>query len=196
MSNSVEVVLEELERAGFEQLSKPLVVAGVAFDFDAAVTGTGVSHDLVVIVGQDADPLHLIRLLSGLTRSLDRLESKRPLSVVLIGSRPGNATLSRLQESARVILIKSRHPKPNEVQNALSVLLPLTLPATMQTTIDPLGELTRCLGDDASDEHRALMDTARAGPDAVCDAFQNFLEEALPSEDGTLPSEMFGGAFE
>lgn len=196
MSNSVEVVLRELEQAGFEQLTQPLAVAGVAFDFDAAVTGTGVSHDLVVIVGQDTDLRHLIRLLSGLTRSLDRLESRRPVSVVLIGSRPENATLSQLQESARVILIKSRKPNPAEIQNAIAVLLPLSLPSTTQTTINPLDELTRCLGDDASEEHQVLLEATRAGPDAVCDAFQSFLEEALPSEDEALPSEIFMSACE
>ena len=46
----VEAVLEVLESAGFERLPKPLVVAGTSFDFDAAVKGTGTSHDLVVVV--------------------------------------------------------------------------------------------------------------------------------------------------
>ena len=73
MSSSVEVVLEELEKAGFQKLPKPLEVGRAFFDFDAAVTGTGVSHDLVVVDGQDADPRRLIQLLSGLNRSLEAL---------------------------------------------------------------------------------------------------------------------------
>ena len=55
MASGVETVLAILASEGFEPLPKPLVVDGAIFEFDAAATGTGVSHDLVVVGGQDAD---------------------------------------------------------------------------------------------------------------------------------------------
>ena len=183
MSSSVEVVLEELQRAGFQKLPKPLVVAGGSFNFDAAVTGTGVSHDLVVVGDQDADPRRLIQLLSGLNRSLDRLASQRPVSVILLGSRPEAAMLSELEDSARVMVIESQEPGPSEVRAAIAVLLPLRLPATTQMALDPLDELVEGLGKGATDEHRKLIDAARVGPEAVRETFRSYLDEALAQEN-------------
>lgn len=182
MNGAVEAVLDELETAGFQRLPKPLVVASASFDFDAAVTGTGVSHDLVVVGGQDADPRQLIQLLSGLNRILDRLESRRPVSVVLLGPHPEPATLSQLEKNARVILVESREPIATEVRKAIAVLLPLHLPPTTDATIDPLDELLTGLPNEGTDDHRLLVDAARIGPEAVRETFRIFLEDPLVPE--------------
>ena len=183
MSSSVEVVLGELEKAGFQRLPKPLVVGGASFDFDAAVTGTGVSHDLVVVGGQDVDALRLIQLLSGLNRSLDRLASRRPVSVILLGARPETATLSELENSARVMLIESEEPRPAEVRDAIAVLLPLRQVETTRATLDPLDELVESLGKAATHEHRKLIKAARLGSETVRGTLQSYLEGALGQED-------------
>lgn len=188
MSNAVELVLGELESAGFRRLPKPLVVAGAVFDFDAAVTGTGVSHDLVVVGGQEADSDRLVQLLSGLNRSLDQLGSRRPVSLVLIGSRPKPETLARLEDSARVMVIKGELPETAAVRDAMAVLFPLHLPPTTQEVADPLDELMADLGSSASDELRLLVDAARIGPDAVRETFRRYLDESLEdiSEQGEV----------
>ena len=186
MSRSVNLVLSELEKAGFQRLPKPLVVGGASFDFDAAVTGTGVSHDLVVVGGQDADPDRLIQLLSGLARSLDRLASRRPVSVVLLGSRPEVTTLSKLENSARVMVIENPEPGSAEIRDAIAVLLPLHLPATTQTATDPLDELVEGLGNAATDEHRKLINAARTGPEAVRETFRTYLDAALEQDNGEV----------
>ena len=183
MSSSVEVVLEQLERAGFQKLPKPLVVAGASFDFDAAVTGTGVSHDLVVVGGQEVDPRRLSQLLSGLNRSLDRLASRRPVSVILLGARPEAAALAELENSARVMLIESQEPEPAEVQDAIAVLLPLHLPETTRKALDPLDELLKSLGRAATDEHRELINAARRGPESVRATLRRYLEDAVGEEN-------------
>lgn len=186
MSAAVELVLEELESAGFRRLPKPLVVAGAVFDFDAAVTGTGVSHDLVVVGGQEADSVRLVQLLSGLNRSLDRLSSRRPVSLVLIGPRPRPATLARLEDNVRVMVIEGELPESAAIRDAIAVLFPLHLPPTTQEVADPLDELVADLGSSASDEHRLLVDAARAGPDAVRETFRRHLDESLedvPEQD-------------
>lgn len=186
MSTAVELVLSELESAGFQRLPRPLVVGGAVFDFDAAVTGTGVSHDLVVVGGQGADSVHLVQLLLGLNRSLDHIASRRPVSLVLVGSRPEPVTLAELEDNARVMIIEGELPEPADVQDAIAVLLPLRLPPTTQEVADPLDELVAKLGRSASDEHRVLIDAARIGPDAVQETFRRILDEVLedtPEQD-------------
>ena len=180
----VEAVLEGLEGAGFQKLPKPLVVGGVPFDFDAAATGTDVSHDLVVVGGQDTDPPRLVQLLSGLNRSLHRLKSRRPVSAIVLGARPETATLHELEDRARVMLIESREPTLTDVQAAISVLLPLKLPETTRTTSGPLDELLTSLGDDATDEHRRLIDAARVGKEKVRETFRLSLDEATRRGNG------------
>ena len=186
MSTAVELVLAELESAGFQRLPRPLVVSGAVFDFDAAVTGTGVSHDLVIVGGQGTDSVRLVQLLSGLNRSLDRVASRRPVSLVLIGSRPEPATLAELEDNARVMVIEGDQPESADIRDAIAVLLPLRLPPTKQEVIDPLDELVADLGRSASDEHRAIVDAARIGSDAVRETFRRYLDESLedtPEQD-------------
>jgi hypothetical protein len=62
MESGMDTVLGVLQTAGFVQLPKPLMVADSSFDFDAAVLGTGVSHDLVVVASGDSAPMHLERV--------------------------------------------------------------------------------------------------------------------------------------
>ena len=132
MSAAVELVLEELESAGFRRLPKPLIVAGAVFDFDAAVMGTNVnrSHDLVLVGGQVADPVDLVQLLSGLNRSLDRVASRRPVSLVLVGSRPEPATLAELEDNARVMVIEDELPAPAAIRNASRCCFRCRFPTT------------------------------------------------------------------
>ena len=182
MNAVVELVLAELESAGFRRLPRPLVVAGAAFDFDAAVTGTGVSHDLVVVGGQGSDPAHLVQLLSGLNRSLDRLASRRPVSLVLVGSRPEPGTLARLEDNARVIVIEGDRRESADIRDAIAVLFPLRLPPTTQEVVDPLDEVVADLGHSVSDGHRLLIDAARTGPKEVQQALRRYLDDAL--QDG------------
>jgi hypothetical protein len=75
MESGIDTVRGVLQTAGFVQLPKPLIVADSSFDFDAAVLGTGVSHDLVVVASGGSAPKRLARLLSGLSRTLDQVES-------------------------------------------------------------------------------------------------------------------------
>ena len=184
MSTAVELVLNEFESAGFRRLPEPLVVAGAEFDFDAAVTGTGLSHDLVLVGGQVTNPIHLVRVLSGLNRSLDRLASRRPVSLVLVGARPEPATLAGLEKNARVMVIEGERPEAAAIRDAIAVLFPLRLPPTTEEVADALDELVADLGRSASDEHRLLIEAARIGLDAVQETFRRYLDEALEDFPG------------
>lgn len=179
MSSSIETVLRELESVGFQRLQMPLDVGGITFDFDAAVTGTGVSHDLVVVEGVGTDPHQVAQRLAGLNRSLDRMRSRRPVSLILLGSRPSGDALSELEKKARVMAVESEQPTREEIHSAIAVLLPLQLPPTTQEAIDPLDQLADELGKDCTVEHQQLIDAARRGPKFVRETLRSLLDDAL-----------------
>lgn len=183
MSSGVEAVLAVLQEAGFRPLPRPLVVANSTFDFDAAVTGTGVSNDLVVVATSSAPPRRLARLLSGLSRTLDQLESRRPVTLVLLGGQPEPSVVADLGRHARVLTIGSPNPGPEEARDAVSVLLPLTLPSATSRGRDPLEEVLKFLGSHPSAEHRVLIEAASVGPDAVREALRRYVDGAAEGDN-------------
>ena len=183
MDTGVADVLEELERAGFRQLTGPLVVDGATFDFDAAAAGTGVSHDLVVVSGSGARPRRLVQLFSALSRTLDRLESRRPVSLVLVGTPMERTAMTELENHARVLVLESDTPTSTEIQRAIAVLLPLILPSSIAVAVDPLGELTATLGSGTTDDHRTLVDSARHGSVGVREALRRYIDDVVEDED-------------
>jgi len=176
MVSAVETVLDVLETAGFERLPKPLVVAGASFDFDAAARGTGVSHDLVVVAAAPNNPRRLVRLLSGLSRTLDQVDSRRPVSLVLLGELADGTIAADLERHSRVLTIESSDPEPADVHRAIAVLLPLALPAASRQGRDPLSEVAGALGPSLSDEHRAFLEAARVGPDEVRETLRGYVD--------------------
>ena len=178
----VESVLRVLEDEGFERLPKPLVVAGSSFDFDAAVKGTGVSHDLVVLAASNASQDRLVRLLSALSRTLDQVESRRPVSLVLLGEAVDAQTMTKLEQHARVLTIESDAPHRDEIRRAIAVLLPLTLPTEQSLAKPPLAVVTEHLGAAISDEHRKFIDAAQVGPDEVREWLRTYIDDAADGE--------------
>ncbi|MEP9417032.1 hypothetical protein ABLE92_22225 [Gordonia sp. VNQ95] len=176
--SSVQEVLAVLADAGFEPLPKPLTVVGTEFDFEAAVSGTKTSHDLVLIATDQMPRKRLQRLVAGLARSLDLAASRRPVSLVLIG---GVAATDRveLERHARLLPILSAAPSIAEIEQAVSVLLPLKLPnADRPNESNPIDEVMTALGSqDATSDHRALIEAASGGPDAVREALRRYLNE-------------------
>jgi len=84
------------------------------------------------------------------------------------------------------MVIDGELPDPEDIRDAIAVLLPLHIPPTTRQVADPLDELVADLGRSASDEHRVLIDAARIGADAVQEAFGGYLDEALedtPEQD-------------
>ena len=183
MAASVEAALEVLVDEGFQALPQPLVVGGATFDFDAAARGTGVSHDLVILSHSTPQHRRLPQLVSGLARTLDRLHSRRPVTLLLMGDPPGRAQLEALEQFARVLLLPSDDPSRDEVRAALAVLLPLDLPETTDTTIDARAELQAELSS-ASPEHNQLIESSLRGEDAVRQTLRTFISDAVEPHDG------------
>ncbi|GJO06752.1 hypothetical protein NJB18091_48390 [Mycobacterium marinum] len=182
MAAGIESVLRVLEVAGFERLPKPLVVAGSSFDFDAAVKGTGVSHDLVVLGTSSPPARNLVRLLSALSRTLDQVESRRPVSLVLLGDAVDAATMTSLEQNARVLAIDSDDPDLDQISRAIAVLLPLKL-STLQTAgPPPLAVVVEKLGATVSKEQLQFIEAAQVGPEEVRDWLRRFIDAAATGE--------------
>ena len=182
MTTPIETVLEVLESEGFERLPKPLVVGGAAFDFDAAVKGTGVSHDLVVIAAASPPPYRLVKLLSALARTLDQVQSRLPVSLVFVGASLAEPIAADLERHARVLTVGTDAPTAEQVRRAVSVLLPLNLPSASRRGREPLDEVTAKLGTKVSDEHQRLIAAARNGADAVRSALREYVDAAARGE--------------
>lgn len=183
MADGVETVLRVLDEAGFERLPKPLVVGGSTFDFDAAARGTGVSHDLVVVATRQQAPRRLLRLMAGLSRTLDQLDSKRPISLVLVDEQLDGASAEDLERHARVLTVSSADPSVDQVRQAVAVLLPLTLPSPTRQGREPLEEVARVLGSSSTEEHQLLLEAAAIGPDSVRETLRRFVNGASSGAD-------------
>lgn len=177
MAPGVDKVLSVLEDSGFERLPSPLVVAGSTFEFEAAARGTIYSHDLVVVSMSSCDPSRLVRLVSGLSLTLDQVASRRPVTLVLLGESLKASIRSQLERQARVLEVGSDEPSEGEIREVLAILLPLDLPTSSNQGRDAMAEIEVVVGTRWSDEHRALAAVARAGPNAVRDALREYLED-------------------
>jgi len=177
---NTELVMTVLERGGYQRLPKPLMVAGMEFDFEAAARGTGRSHDLVLVTTDRLPTLRLQRLLAGLARSLDLAQSRRPVTLVIVGELSASDR-NELDCHARVLHIEPPDPSEEEVERAIAVLLPLDLPtAVLMHGGDPVDEVLEALGlgPDTS-EHIALVRAAIEGADEVREALRSYVNAGV-----------------
>lgn len=182
---NAELVMTVLERGGYQRLPKPLIVTGMEFDFEAAARGTGRSHDLVLVATDRLPTLRLQRLIAGLARSLDLAQSRRPVTLVIVGELSAGDR-SELDRHARVLHIESADPSEEEVERAIAVLLPLDLPAAvLMHGSDPVNEVlaTLGLGPDTS-ERITLVRAAIEGPNEVREALRTYVNAGVV---GTAP---------
>ena len=181
---SVQRVLEVLESAGFERLSKPLKIVGAEFDFEAAARGVKTSHDIVLVATGQLPTRRLQRLVAGLARSLDLAASRRPVSLVLLG-RIGAPDRIELERYVRVLSIESDKPNVAEIEEAIAVLLPLKLPrAEIIHGSDPINEVMAELGPlKTTSDHIALISAAANGAEAVTEELRRYANAGVGWRD-------------
>ena len=185
----LELVMGVLERGGYQRLPRPLTIAGMQFDFEAAARGTQRSHDLVLVTTDRLPAPRLQRHVAGLARSLDLAQSRRPVTLVIVGGLSATDR-SELERHARVLHVESSDPSGAEVERAIAVLLPLDLPAAViMHGSDPVNEVlaTLGLGPDTAD-YIALVRAALGGADEVSDALRDYVNAgvAATSPGGAL----------
>jgi hypothetical protein len=137
-----------LTNAGYRRLPTPLVVGNIPFQFAGVLLGSGYAPDLVVVVDTIEEPASRVKQkMVALSRALDVVGSKRPLTAVLVGPRPTTPVLETLGRVCRVLPIGTPlgDAAEAELRDWLAVLTPLHLPAASDAVADPLGELMRHL---------------------------------------------------
>lgn len=173
MSQPVERVVALLSDAGYEPLSPPVEVAGIPFEFSAILAARS-SLDLVVVVDTvvETDVEGISRRVEGLSRALDLVESRRPLTVVIIGPEPEPQLHVALTRIARVLVV-GVPSEERELREAVAVLLPLEL-----VTVTDMPESWRSARERllvAHPDAALLVEAAGEGPEQVAEAARRYV---------------------
>jgi len=159
-------VVELLAGAEYQRLAVPLKVGSLYFKFAAGFIGTGVSPDLVVVVDTVADSeVRAQQQVEGLARTLDSLASRRPLTLVVAGPRFSDSVAQVVSRVSRVLYADDASDA-SRLNDALAVLLPLTLPEhlVLGTGFDSDVEAV-LVSEDAME--RELLDASLSGENEV-----------------------------
>lgn len=162
-----------LEGAGYDRLPRPVEVAGIPFEFSAVVAATS-ALDLIAVVDTiaESDEANIRLRVEGLTRALDLVESRRPLTVILVGPEPMPELQLALTRVARV-LIAGVPNEERDLRQAIAVLLPLEphavaeMPESWQTARQQL------IGDHPAGAE--VVQAAKLGAETVADATRAYL---------------------
>lgn len=144
---TTESVLEILvDEGGYRELPKPLKVGSLSFDFTHALVAHEKANDLVIVIeltGDTADDA-ITRKVLALTRALDVMRSKRPVTAVLTSGQPRSETVRSISKVCRVLPVGSQAGH-DALREWLSVLLPLEEPEAVATVVDWEEDLCRKL---------------------------------------------------
>lgn len=145
MSTSESVVDILVNEGGYRILPQPMKVGSGSFEFSHALVGSSTANDLVVVVEIKPDTSDdlIVRNILGLTRALDVLRSKRPLTAVLTSGPAAPETLRTISRVCRVLPVGApQGPKAADaVREWLAALLPLSQHAGSEISLDWIGEL-------------------------------------------------------
>jgi hypothetical protein len=172
-SEPVERVTKLLDEAGYERLAQPIQVAGIPFEFAAVLSGRS-SLDLVVVIDTvlDVDVADINRRVEGLSRALDLVESRRPLTIIVVGPTLTPAMQVALTRVARV-LVAGVPGSEDDLRKAIAVLLPLELQSVVEMPESWRSAREKLLAahPDAAD----LLEAAKTGPEEVAEAVRQHL---------------------
>lgn len=187
----VERIVAILKEAGYRELSLPLKIASVPFDFAAALVGTGKAADLVVVVDTVQDSESRTReKIDGLGRALDVAGSRRPLTAVLAGPRPLDPTLDAIARICRVLPVGTPTGADADqlLREWLAVLLPLRLPHLGEAVADTTRELAINIPRNLEPAlQTSILEAAPNGTAAVREALRRLVVE--PLNDNDAPSQ-------
>jgi hypothetical protein len=172
-SQPVERIVAMLREAGYERLQQPVAVAGIPFEFSAVLAARS-SLDLIVVIDTitETDLAGITQRVEGVSRALDLVESRRPLTVVLTGPEPVPDLQLALTRVARV-LVAGVSSSERELRDDIAILLPLEL-----VTVREMPESWRSAREkllDAYPDAADLLDAARAGAEEVAEAARRHL---------------------
>jgi hypothetical protein len=189
MTTTSERVVEILVQQGkYRELAQPMKIGSLSFEFDHALVASERANDLVIVIelkGGTSDEA-VIRKVLALTRALDVLKSKRSVTAVLTSGQALPETVQSISRVCRVLPIGTpAGPKAADaVRDWLSVLLPISQPAAVETLVDWTGDLRGEIPETAAGPLADLLvEKAPLGKQAVenvlADAIKAAVEPAL-----------------
>lgn len=185
-SAPVQRVVAMLAEAGYTARTPPLRVGSIPFEFAAMLTAER-SLVLIVIIDTLEDPEDRIQQkMDGLSRALDLVSSRRPLTAVLVGPTPRQAVMEALARIARVLPVGTpvEASADDSLRDSLSVLLPLTVPKVREQAAQSWEQVRQRVRDaHPSHDLTPLLDAAMEGSEAVRDVLQVSLAEPLQEGD-------------
>ena len=203
-SPQIRAIQERLRAGGYQDLPTPFRVAGVGFDFTAAMRGKdGRALDLILLIDTttgdfgDRDAARVRQRVEALSRALDITGSRFVITVILAGA-PLLGNIDALTETCRVLYVEglavdaAGKPVDEQARNLLEdrirLLLPLDLPhpVALEGGSGPAVEqLIRSLTADVVNQEllTSLIEASKDGESAVTAVVAKEIGKALSSEE-------------
>ena len=200
----IRAIQERLRVGGYQDFPTPFRVAGVDFEFTAAMRGKdGRGLDLILLIDTttgdfgDRDAARVRQRVEALSRALDITESRYVITVILAGA-PLLGSIEALTETCRVLYVEGLaidaagvpvdEQTKNLLEDRIRLLLPLNLPhpVALEGGDGPAVEqLIRSLTQDAVDQELlgALIEASKNGESAVTAAVAKEIGKALSLEE-------------
>lgn len=142
-ATGVDRVVQTLESNTYRKLPNPFEVAGVPFEFAAALVGPETTLDLIVVADTLRDQHRdVLRQVDALSHALDVVDSRRTLTVILVGPRPAPEIMNSLAAGCRVLPVGVVPAGgTQDLENWLSMFAPLNVPQPSRAAANPLDEL-------------------------------------------------------
>lgn len=184
MSTTDRVLDILVKEGGYRELPKPFRVGSIPFEFTHALVASERANDLVVVIELKGDTVDdaVSRKIMALTRALDVMRSKRPVTVILTSGQPRTETVQSISRVCRVLPIGAP-TGPNAisaVRDWLSVLLPLVQQPAVETLVDWEVNLSIKTTVSANSEFTdAVIDAAQRGKEAVETVLANAITKSV-----------------
>ena len=188
MTTTENVVKILVDEGGYRELPRPFKVGSLLFEFTHALIASEKANDVVIVIeitGDKADDA-VTRKVLALTRALDVMRSKRPVTAVLTSGQPQSEMVRSISKVCRVLAVGAPVGPDalEEVREWLSVLLPLKEPAVVDTMLDWEGDLRRQVPNEA--EGALLEELVLAAPHGNVDVEQVLIRSIASSVEPAL----------
>ena len=163
------------DKGGYKPTPPPLHILDVDFAFDAVLIGPEDHNGLVLVHEVKNSSLGPIsKKLKALSLALERTESTRTVTLLLLGDLPTTPPLSELNKLCRVIVVSS----DATLEESLASILPLELPQAMASTESADAALRAEASFDFSDPLIAkLLKAAKENETEVQKAMRSTIDE-------------------
>lgn len=165
-------------------MPKPFKVGSLSFDFTHVLVAGQKANDLVLVIDLKSDAADdvAIRKVLALTRALDVIGSRRPVTAVLTSVQLGPTTVRSMSNVCRVLPLGApAGPSATDaVRDWLSVLLPLKQPNAEELQVEWERDLRGKVSQDVrGDFLEALVVAAPQGKVAVELTFSSAMDIAI-----------------